>query len=98
MLNKVVGMIFNTHIEGNYAHKLRRIIKMKKGSTLQLINTFVKIKAEQNTDKDYDLAELTFELSKLLEAFPEAEQKFRQRTEMFYQMSLGTEDYNPVTY
>ena len=71
---------------------------MKKGTTLQLIDTFVKIRANQNTDKNKDLTNLTFELAKLLEAFPEAEQKFRQRTEMFYQMSLGTEDYNPVTY
>ena len=69
-----------------------------KGSTLQLIDTFVKIRAKQNTDKDYDLTNLTFELAKLLEAFPEAEQKFRERTEMFYQMSLGTENYNPVNY
>jgi len=71
---------------------------MKKGTTLQLIDTFVKIRANQNTDKEKDLTNLTFELAKLLEAFPEAEQKFRQRTEMFYQMSLGTEDYNPVNY
>ena len=71
---------------------------MKKGTTLQLIDTFVKIRANQNTDKEKDLTNLTFELSKLLDAFPEAEQKFRQRTEMFYQMSLGTEDYNPVNY
>ena len=71
---------------------------MKKSSTLQLIDTFVKIRANQNTDKEKDLTNLTFELAKLLEAFPEAEQKFRQRTEMFYQMSLGTEDYNPVNY
>lgn len=71
---------------------------MKKGTTLQLIDTFVKIRANQNTDKNKDLTNLTFELAKLLEAFPEAEQKFRQRTEMFYQMSLGTEDYNPVNY
>ena len=71
---------------------------MKKGSTLQLIDTYVKIRAKQNTDKDYDLANLTFELAKLLEAFPEAELKFRQRTEAFYQMSLGTEDYTPVNY
>ena len=71
---------------------------MKKGTTLQLIDTFVKIRANENTDKEKDLTNLTFELAKLLEAFPEAEQKFRQRTEMFYQMSLGTEDYNPVNY
>ena len=71
---------------------------MKKGSTLQLIDTFVKIRANKNKNTDYDLTNLTFELAKLLEAFPEAEQKFRQRTEMFYQMSLGTEDYNPVNY
>lgn len=71
---------------------------MKKGTTLQLIDTFVKIRANQNTDNNKDLTNLTFELAKLLEAFPEAEQKFRQRTEMFYQMSLGTEDYNPVNY
>lgn len=71
---------------------------MKKGTTLQLIDTFVKIRANQNTDKNKDLTNLTFELAKLLEAFPEAEHKFRQRTEMFYQMSLGTEDYNPVNY
>jgi hypothetical protein len=71
---------------------------MKKGTTLQLIDTFVKIRANQNTDKEKDLTNLTFELAKLLDAFPEAEQKFRQRTEMFYQMSLGTEDYNPVNY
>jgi hypothetical protein len=71
---------------------------MKKGTTLQLIDTFVKIRANENTDKEKDLTNLTFELAKLLKAFPEAEQKFRQRTEMFYQMSLGTEDYNPVNY
>jgi len=71
---------------------------MKKGTTLQLIDTFVKIRAHQNTDKNKDLTNLTFELAQLLEAFPEAEQKFRQRTEMFYQMSLGTKDYNPVNY
>lgn len=71
---------------------------MKKGSALQLIDTFVKIRANKNKNTDYDLTNLTFELAKLLEAFPEAEQKFRERTEMFYQMSLGTEDYNPVNY
>ena len=71
---------------------------MKKGTTLQLIDTFVKIRANENTDKEKDLTNLTFELAKLLKAFPEAEQKFRERTEMFYQMSLGTEDYNPVNY
>ena len=34
---------------------------MKKGTTLQLIDTFVKIRANQNTDKEKDLTNLTFE-------------------------------------
>jgi len=69
-----------------------------KGTTLQLIETYLKVRAKQNKDIDYDLANLTFELASLLNAFPEAEQKFRERTEMFYQMSLGTNNYNPVNY
>ena len=69
-----------------------------KGTTLQLIETYLKVRAKQNKNIDYDLTNLTFELAKLLEAFPEAEHKFRQRTEMFYQMSLGTQNYNPVNY
>lgn len=91
--------VFNAHIEGNNAYELRRSNSMSnKGTTLQLIETYLKVRAKQNKDIDHDLANLTFELASLLKAFPEAEQKFRERTEMFYQMSLGTEDYNPVNY
>ena len=53
----------------------------------RLVETYLKIRANDKPKKE--VADLTTELSFIFHKFPEAEQYFRARTDMFYQMSLG---------
>ena len=58
-------------------------------NTYQLINTLLKLKQDEDTNKNQVIDTLKFELANLIQKFPEAKVEMENRVDTFYQISRG---------